>query len=113
MPLLPIYNERTDFDLDVVLVDKDGDPLVPTAIEYSIHDVESDTTVKDWTAFVIDHEGRGTIEVLAADLAIIDDESDYETRILTVSGTYGDAKEFHEAYAFRVKNLKSVPKDAE
>jgi hypothetical protein len=111
MPLLPVYNERTDFDLEVTLLDKDGDPLVPTETHYHIHDVESATTIKNWTALTIDGTGQGTIEVLAADQDIIDDANEYETRILTVSAVYGASKEFHEEYRYRLKNLVVVPRE--
>jgi hypothetical protein len=112
MPLLPTYNERTDFDIEVTLLDKDGDPLVPTTAFYSIHDVASNNLVKDWTEFTVNAQGVGTIAVLAADLAIVEDANADEERILTVQGTYGASKEFAEEYRFKVKNLTVIPKEA-
>lgn len=110
MPLLPEYNERTDFDLEVTLTDKEGDPLSPTVAYYYIYDETNASQVKAWTEFTVNGSGVGTIEVTAADTAIVTDSNDYEERVLTVQGTYGDSKEFSEEYRFRVKNLTSIPK---
>jgi hypothetical protein len=110
MPLLPTYNERTDFDIDVTLVDADGNALVPDTAEYSIYDVTSATTIKDWTAFSVNPSGVGTISVLAADLDIVDDTNEYEERVLTVRGDYGASKELAEEYRFQVKNLVKIPR---
>lgn len=110
MPLLPTYNERTDFDLDVTHEDKDGNALTPTTSFYSIYDVASATDIRAWTAYAVDGAGAATISVTAADTAIKSNANAYEERILTIQGTYGVAKEFAEEYRFRIKNLPKIPK---
>jgi hypothetical protein len=110
MPLLPTYNERTDFDLEVSHEDKDGNALTPTTSFYSIHDVASATDVRAWTAYAVDGAGLGTISVTASDTAILTAANAYEERVLTIQGTYGVSKEFAEEYRFRVKNLTKIPK---
>ena len=111
MPLLPAYNERTDFDLEVTLLDRDGDPLVPTEAFFSIYDGTSAALVKDWTSMAtFSALGVGIAEVSADDMDIVDDANAFEERVLTVQGTYGTAKEFAEEYRFRAKNLVVIPK---
>jgi len=110
MPLLPIHNERSDFDLVVTLEDKEGDPLVPTKARYHIYDRTNEQAVKDWTVFTVAGTGIGTVEVAAADLGIIDDANEYEERVVTIQAEYGASKEYHDEYAFLVKNLVVVPR---
>jgi hypothetical protein len=110
MPLLPVYNERTDFDLEVSHLDADGNALVPTTSFYSIYDVASETDIRAWTAYAVDGTGDATISVTADDTAIKANANAYEERVLTIQGTYGVDKEFAEEYRFRVKNLTKIPK---
>jgi hypothetical protein len=114
MPLLPSYDERCSFDYTAEFVDDEGAALEPVTAQYSIYDRTNDTVVKDLTDFTIDTEtGEATIEVLADDLAIIDDANAYEQRVLTTSLDMGGGKELHREYWFKVKNLVMIGRPEE
>lgn len=112
MPLLPVFNERSDFDVQVTLKDADGVALASVTVAYyHLYDDTNGETVKDWTEFTVAVTGIGTISLAADDLEIGDDSNDYEERILTIQAAYGGlGKKFHEEYRFRLKNLRVVPK---
>jgi hypothetical protein len=103
-------NERTDFDIEVTLADKDGDPLVPTDAYYNVYDEASETVIRDWTAFSVNHLGVATIHITNDDLDIVDDSNATEKRILTIHAIYSGGREVNEQYEFRVKNLVVIPK---
>lgn len=110
MALLPTYNEGSDFELGVSLLDFDGDPLTPETAHWSVYDTATETLLVDWTEITIT-AGAGTIEVPAAATAIVTAKNnDYETRVLTLALTYAGGKEHNEEYWFRVKNLRAIPR---
>lgn len=109
MALLPLYNELSDFDLEMSCEDKDGNPLTPDTGYYCIWCDTNDQEVKAWTEFSISGADI-TIEIDGANQAIITDANTYETKTITILAQYGSGKEYYDIYQYRVKNLSQAPK---
>jgi hypothetical protein len=96
-------NENSTAYLTANLLDKNGDPAIPSGITYSIICLTNGTTVRAATAIA-----PGTsveITLARSDNAIIDDTNDYEQRRVIIDATYGADDSLASYYDYLVKNL--------
>jgi len=99
-------NERSTAYLTVRFYAKDGSLAAPTAVVYSIHDLTNGQEVRAETALVAGAEIE--ITLTTADTAIINDNNQFERRLVIVEATYGVDDAVRSQYEFQVYNLKKV-----
>jgi hypothetical protein len=96
-------NEASTGYLNIALLDKNGDPAIPTTLSYSIQCLTNGQEVRASTALTPGTTAE--ITVTPSDNAIIDDSNAYETRRIIVTAVYGADDELVSYYDYTVKNL--------
>lgn len=99
-------NEESVAVVTVIFMDEDDNLVTPSAATYKVHDLATGTELIASTAFT---PSSGTYDVIvpAAQNAIIDTTRSHETKVVTVSFTYGTGTANAE-YRYRVRNLNQV-----
>jgi hypothetical protein len=99
-------NEESVAVVTAIFMDEDDNLVTPSAASYQVDDLATGTSLIAETAFT---PTSGTYDVIipAAQNAIIDTTRSYETKVVTVSFTYGTGSAYAE-YRYRVKNLNKV-----
>lgn len=112
MPLntTPVINEQKTQILRFSFFDSSVPPVAtaPSRVNMSIYDVISGHAVRAAAdlgslASVMD------VEITSAENSIIDQDNEFETRIVTVMWYFGVGGKGTEEYVYRVKNLRYVP----
>ncbi len=99
-----LVNEKSPLRMTMVFTDFDGDPLVPTTVEWRLDDKTNDAQVVPWT--VLASPADTMTVVIPADNNIIADEVNVkELQIFGVRVDDGLAGEAHTEYAYNVLNL--------
>jgi hypothetical protein len=107
MALLPqTVNDSSTAYLSVTFTDKTGVAVAPSTVNYTIHDVTSNTQVKASTS--VSPSATVEITILPSENAILDTAQNYEMRRVTVIAAYGGSDQVTDEYTYRVKNLRNV-----
>lgn len=101
-------NESTTLLVDVSFWDEDGVAAIPSSATYRIDDVYSGTVIQAATSMG-SMAATITVEITAAQNALIDATQNKEERIITVDWRYGSNRRGTDEYRYVVKNLTGVP----
>lgn len=101
---MEVVNEKSTIILPITFKDESGDPVSPTAATYRIDDKESGTELVATTAIVVAGPTYD-LTVASAVNRILDQDNEYETRVVTLVWTYGVSSTGTDEYAYNVKNL--------
>lgn len=99
-------NERTTKYLELAFTDKNGDPVVPSTLNYRIDCLTSGEAVVDDTSVAT--AASVEIEITAAQNAMRNQGNATETRRITLKATYGGGGELNQQIDYQVVNLKFV-----
>jgi hypothetical protein len=100
-------NEGTTSYLTVSFLDKSGAAAAPASARCRIDCLTSGQVIRAWTALT-----PGTsieITITAAENALNNDASEYETRLVTTEGTYSSTEKVTDEYQYRLINLTKYP----
>jgi len=97
-------NEQSPLCMTLTFTDENGDPLIPTTVEWRLDDVELDIEVVAWTGLV----SMAAIMnmTIPADNNVIEDESKVrEARMYGIRINNTMASEAHAQFKYHVINL--------
>lgn len=104
-------NENSTRDIEITFINHAGEPVTPDKGSYKITDAESLEVVVEETEFT-PTTNTHTITIEADENTILNADSEYEERILTIKWFYNAmSREENEEYRYRIKNLVGVDKD--
>ncbi|KKN66754.1 hypothetical protein LCGC14_0468650 [marine sediment metagenome] len=99
-----IVNEKSPLRMTMVFTDFDGDPLIPTTVEWRLDDKTNDAEVVGWT--VLPSPAATMVVVIPGDNNTIEDDANVkELQIFGVRVDEGLAGEAHTEFAYDVLNL--------
>ena len=103
---LQTIDEESSAYLTVTFKDKDGQPAAPSSASYRIDCLTNDQEVRADT----DLTPAPSVEIHldSNDNAIINQDKQTETRLVTVKATYGANDGINAPYKYNVRNLKKV-----
>lgn len=104
---MDVINEKTTYTLTLTFTDESGSAVTPSAGTYRIDDVSSGAEIKGETAFTPSASTHDLI-ITASENAILNTANSSEKRRVTVTVTYGMARQMTEEYFYSVKNLGKV-----
>lgn len=99
-------NEKSVAVLTLLFKDEDGALITPSSTSYRLDDKASGASILAPTA-IVPVDGMYDVIITAAQNAILDNTKSYETKVVTVSWTYGTG-DANAAYEYKVKNLLKV-----
>ena len=106
---LDVVNEQSTYIVVASFTDEEGDPVIPASASYRIDDIgnETVTEIKADTAFV-PVAATYEIEVDPADNTLVDETNERELRLITITYTWGSAREGNGEYKYWVKNMGGI-----
>ena len=99
-------NEKSVAVLTLLFKDEDGALINPSTASYRVDDKSSGSNITAATT-INPVDGMYDIVITAAQNAIVDSAKVFETKVVTVSWTYGTG-DANAEYEYRVKNLLKV-----
>jgi len=104
--------EKSSVGVKIVVVDENGDDLIPTAATWTLTDLEGTVINLKEDVAISPLASEMTVLLSGDDLALTDQTNKFEMRLFTFEGTYdpGDASaaSIKESGEFPVYNLKVV-----
>lgn len=104
-----VINENSHAVVTLSFTDEKGVAVVPTAGQYRLDDVASETELLAWTAFT---PSAATHDLIITDVqnAIMNNALEAEKKRLTIDFTFGsDNKKATAEYIYVVRNLSKIP----
>lgn len=107
---MDVINEKSSWFVTCAFADEEGAAVTPSSGSYRIDNLEADGSyaeVRAETPFAPsgpEHE----IEITAAENAMLDQGRASETRVLTVTFSYGADRQGTAEYRYIVRNLGSI-----
>lgn len=98
-------NERSPLYMTVAFTDENGDPLVPSSVEWRLDDLELETTIVDWTNLPAPSSTMSVV-IGATKNTIVDEDNVREERMFGVRVDNGLDTEAHAEYKYHVINLR-------
>ena len=105
-------NENSTRDIEITFSDYEGNPVIPESALYSLID-------KDSLAVIVEEKDIGdldstiTITIGANENTILNNDNDYEDKVLMVRWFYSGGREENTNYTYRVLNLYGVNKEGD
>lgn len=100
-------DELSTWIVRATFTDQDGNPVTPETAEARLDDARSGTPIRPWTALAALSTYKD-IEITPAENAVINDNLEFEPRILTVKFTYATTKARRCEYRYKLMNLRFV-----
>ena len=97
-------NEKSPLYMTMAFTDENGDPLVPSTVEWKLDDIEQQSEIVPWTSL----GGLAAIMnvvIPSANNAIVTETSVREERMFSVRVNDGLLAEAHEQFQYHVLNL--------
>jgi len=98
--------EGTTSYLTVDMLDKAGNPAVPTTVSYSIYCLTSKQSVRASTSLT--PAAQIEITLTPSDMAILNQANKIERKRVTVVASYGAGDGVNDEYDYQVDNLSGV-----
>lgn len=104
--IISVINEGSTGYLSVAFYDKANLPALPSSISYTVRCLTTGTVLRAPTSLT----PATSIEILLSpsDNAIQQAGNPYETRLVTVSASYGASDAINDDYTYQVRNLVGV-----
>lgn len=99
-----VINEQSALFLTFTFTDENGDPIVPSTIEWRLDDITNDTEVVGWTN-IGSPATSVNVTISAQNNLISNQDNVYETRRVTVRIDEGQSTEGNQEKEYRIKNL--------
>jgi len=101
-------NEKSPLCITMTFTDENGDPLIPSTVDWRLDDMETGTTIVDWTA--LSSPAATMYHTIEAQYNLINDEANNirEAQMFTVRINETLQSEAHAEYKYHVVNLTSV-----
>lgn len=103
---LEIIDEETSAYLTVTFKDKDGQQQAPSSASYRIDCLTNDQEVRTDTSLT--PAAQIEIHLEPTDNAIINQDNQTETRLVTIKASYGASDGINASYKYNVRNLKKI-----
>ena len=101
---MEIVNEKSTIILPINFRDENGDAVTPTSATVRIDDKGSGTQIRAEAAISVT-SSTYDLTVTGAENEILDQENDYETRVITLAWAYDVSSIGATEYTYNVKNL--------
>ncbi|MDH7506200.1 MAG: hypothetical protein QHH15_00230 [Candidatus Thermoplasmatota archaeon] len=108
--MVTMVNENSTRDVEISFADSEGNPETPESALYSIIDKDTLEVIKEETE-ITGLDSTITITIEAEENIILNNDNDYEDRVLMVRWFYSGGREENENYIYRVENLIGVSSD--
>lgn len=100
-------NEKSTGFLIVKFYDENGDPVTPSTIDYTIHDIASGTEVKASTNIGSPAQ-QIIITLTVADNTLINNDNESEGRLVTVTAGFGGGEAQIQEFDYGIQPLEYV-----
>jgi len=93
--------------LEVFLLNKDGDPTIPSAVTYRIDCLTTGVVIRDTTE-IIELGSMINITLEPVDTTIVDQQNEKEERLITIEADSGPDGQINTEFRYDVINLYGV-----